>query len=100
MSRVNFASDQVGNLDQPGVQAIIQRLSALGSTLSPEALVDNCLDLLGPLEVLPETRNALLAKAGGKGDARWGSAAEKAEFTRRVAEMLQLIVATREYQFA
>ena len=95
VGRVNFAADQVGNLDQSGVQAIIQRLSARGSSLSPEALVDGCLDLIGPLEVLPETRSALVAKARGK-----GSAEDEADFARRVGEMLQLIVATREYQFA
>jgi hypothetical protein len=100
VSRVNFAADQVGNLNQPGIRAIIQRLSAGGSSLSPEALVDGCLDLIGLLEVLSTTRNALVAKASGKGDARWGTAEEKADFARRVEETLQLVVATREYQFA
>jgi uncharacterized protein (DUF1800 family) len=100
VSRVNFASEQVGNIDMTGVQDIIKRLSARESPLSPEELVDGCLDLIGPLEVAESTRNALVAKAQGGGVARWDTVEEKARFARRVGEMLQLIVATREFQFA
>jgi uncharacterized protein (DUF1800 family) len=100
VSRVNFAADQVGNLDQPGIRAIIRRLSARGDSMSPEALVDGCLDLIGPLELRPETRTALLAKVRKQGDAWWGTPRQQDEFARRVGEILQLIVATREYQFA
>ena len=42
---------------QPGIQAIINRLRARGD-LEPEELVDTCLDLLGPLEVQPDNRAA------------------------------------------
>jgi uncharacterized protein (DUF1800 family) len=100
VGRVNFASEQVGNVEQPGVQAIIRRLSAQGKSLSPQALVDGCLDLLGPVEVTRDTRRALVAHARQGGVARWGGAQEKEQFARRVAEMLQLIVSTREFQFA
>ncbi|HLF04456.1 MAG TPA: DUF1800 domain-containing protein [Dehalococcoidia bacterium] len=100
VGRVNFASEQVGNVAQPGVQAIIRRLSARGKSLSPQALVDGCLDLMGPVEVTPDTRRALDAHASQGGVARWGTAQEKEQFARRVAEMLQLIVSTREFQFA
>src|SRR5204863_737139 len=50
VERVNFAAEQVGNIDQPGVRKIIDRLRAQGD-LGPEAFVDGCLDLMGPLEV-------------------------------------------------
>ena len=100
VSRVNFAADQVGNLDHPGIQAIVQRLSSQGASMSPDELVDGCLDLMGPLEVLAETRNELLGKARRAGETRVGRPQENAEFARRVVETLQLIVATREFQFA
>jgi uncharacterized protein (DUF1800 family) len=100
VGRVNFASNMVGDVDQPGVRSIIQRLTAQRTSMSPEELVDGCLDLIGPLEVLAETRGALVASALRDGEARWGTAAEKTEFDSRAAEMLQLIVATREFQFA
>jgi uncharacterized protein (DUF1800 family) len=94
MSRINFAADMVGNVNLPGVRDIINRLKARG-TLSPEALVDACLELIGPLEVGAETRQELVEQAREGGDLHWN--AKNAE--QRVAEMLQLIVAMREYQF-
>ena len=48
MARINFVAEQVGNQSLPGVKAIINRLKAKG-TLSPEQLVESCLDLLGPV---------------------------------------------------
>jgi uncharacterized protein (DUF1800 family) len=100
VGRVNFASDQVGKVEQPGVQAIIRRLSAQAQAYSPQQLVDGCLDLLGPLEVTPETHRALVAHASQAGVAKCASAKDQEQFARRVAEMLQLIVSTREFQFA
>ena len=55
MSRINFVAEQVGNTSLPGVQAIVNRLKAKG-TLEPEQLVDQCLDLLGPVEVGDDTK--------------------------------------------
>ena len=48
VERINFASDLLGNTELPGVQAMIYRLKALGQELSPEALVDGCLDIGWP----------------------------------------------------
>jgi uncharacterized protein (DUF1800 family) len=100
VSRVNFASEQVGNLDLPGVQDIVNRLSARGTSLSPEELVDGCLDLIGPLAVTEQTRNILVEKAHRAGSADWDGPEGQAQFAHRVGQMLQLIVATREFQFA
>ncbi len=99
MSRINFAADMVGNTSLPGVQSIISRLRAQGD-LSPEALVDGCLDLLGPLEVEPETRQHLVQQAEEGGMLKWNPENGDGAPSQRVAQMLQLIVATREYQFA
>ncbi len=98
MSRVNFVADLVGNTNLPGVQSIINRLRGQGE-LSPEALVDGCLDLLGPLEVEPKTRQHLMEQAEEGGSLSWGAENGESASAQRVAEMLQLIVATREYQF-
>jgi Protein of unknown function (DUF1800) len=96
VERVNFASEQVGNASKPGIRALINRLRAMGP-LEPEALVEACLDLIGPVSVQPGVRLALLnhAQQGGVLDLDGDPAAE-----RRVTSLLQLIVATREYQFA
>ena len=97
--RVNFAVNQFNDLSAPGVQDIISRLSE-GGTLSPDQLVDRCLDLVGPLEVGEDTRTALSAYADSVGDVDLGSDEARTENAGKVARMLQLIVASREYQFA
>jgi uncharacterized protein (DUF1800 family) len=94
MSRVNFAAEMVGNVELPGVQDIIKRLKAQG-TLTPEAFVDACLDLLGPVDMGAESRHELVEQAREGGALNW----DAADAGQRVAEMLQLIVAMREYQF-
>ena len=98
--RVNFAVDQVGDVNKPGVRAIIDALSAEGESLTPEQLVDRTLDLAGPLTVREETRSGLLGHAEPGGELRFGTGPERAESEARIGRMLQLVVSTREYQFA
>jgi len=100
VGRVNFSADQVGDISQPGVRDIIDRLASQGTSMTPEELVDGCLEFIGPLEVEEKTRTSLLGKASAAGELRLDTESGKADFARRVAEMLQLIVATREFQFA
>ena len=96
VERINFTADQVGNVDLPGVRAIINRLGSEGTSMSPERLVDRCLDMLGAYELAEETRSKLVAHAQGRDELRTGTD----DFARRVGQILQLIVATQEYQFA
>ncbi|MCH7549062.1 MAG: DUF1800 family protein [Candidatus Krumholzibacteriota bacterium] len=63
MRRVNFAAELVGNVNKPGIQSMISRLKAQDAR-SPEQLVDGCLDLMGPMEVAPESRTELIGFAG------------------------------------
>jgi uncharacterized protein (DUF1800 family) len=94
VERVNFAAEQVGDTSKPGVQKIIGRMRAMGA-LSPEAFVDATLDFIGPLEVKDHTRDALVAHARKAGDLKFAAGDDS---DQRVAEMLQLVVATREFQ--
>ncbi|MXY78620.1 MAG: DUF1800 domain-containing protein [Chloroflexi bacterium] len=98
MERVNFAVEHVGDASAPGVRAIADRIAAQGP-MEPEALVDTLLDLAGTLEVGETTRTALVEAASsppasGNGNGANGDGAE------RIAELLRLVVATPEYQFA
>jgi hypothetical protein len=99
MARVNFVAEKVGDTSLPGVRAIIDRLKAHG-TLNPDQLVDGCLDLLGPFEVGADSKQQLLGQAKEWGQVAWDSDANAKIADQRVAEMLQLVTATREYQFA
>jgi len=97
MNRINFVVDMIGDVERPGVQAIIERLKVQGDG-SLERLVDACLDLMGPLEVDRDTREELVCHARESGAFR--SARGDASSTQRIVEILQLVVALREYQFA
>jgi uncharacterized protein (DUF1800 family) len=94
MSRINFTADMFGDVSRPGVQDIIARLKAKGN-MTPEQLVDACLDLMGPLEYGDDAKGELLEQANAGGDLDWSAA----DAEQRVAALLQLIVAMREYQF-
>jgi len=93
VERVNYAASQVGDITKPGVKKIIDRLHEQGE-LSPEAFVDGCLDLIGPLDVSERTNEALVGFARKGGNLNLDDENQK----QRVGEMLQLIVATREFQ--
>ncbi len=96
VERINFTADNVGNVNLPGVRSIINRLQSEGSTLSPERLVDGCLELLGAYELSEATHSELVSLARGDGEIH----TEAEDFSRRVTQMLQSIVATTEYLFA
>ncbi|MBM3140353.1 MAG: DUF1800 domain-containing protein [Chloroflexi bacterium] len=97
--RVNFAVEQVLDPGRPGVRAIARRLAEDGNPLSPEAFVDRCLDLAGPLAVGAATRTALLEHAAAEGELWFEGEAARSKGEARVARLLTLIVAAPEYQF-
>jgi hypothetical protein len=94
--RINFIADYVGDVSWPGIQDIVQKLAADGSTITPENLVDGCLRLLGHYELEPETHRMLVEHARKSGDLP----TTNREFTQHVSQMLQMIVATKEYLYA
>ena len=96
VERINFTADQMGNINLPGIRAIINRLGTEGPTLSPEGLVNGCLKLLGHYEIPEDTRSMLLTHLQQGGELRTGTD----DFAQRVGQTLQLIVATQEYLFA
>jgi hypothetical protein len=96
VQRINFIADRVGDLSYPGIQDIITKLASESPTLSPEALVDGCLRLLGHYELADETRRMLVDHARKSGELR----TDTAEFPEHVGQMLQMIVATKEYLYA
>ena len=95
VERINFAADQVGNTKLPGVRDIVNRLGSENIS-NPEALVDRCLDMVGGYQLASETRQQLVEHAQKGGAVNPGTE----EYSNRVGEILQLIVATQEYQFS
>ncbi len=100
VKRVNFVADRVNDVELPGVQSMIRRIAGSnGQSMSAEALVDHCLDLMGPIEVAESTKAELVTNVESEGAISWATDADYAKSSRRVGETLALIAATREYQF-
>ena len=100
MERVNSAALMLGDPAQPGVRNIIHRLREAQAVYDPEELVDACLSLCGALEVSNATRRELTAYAASQGELSFEAQFEANCAEQRVADLLQLIVSTREYQMA
>ena len=100
VERLNFASSQLGNSNYLGVRSIIQNVATNGgSSVSPEELVDRCLDELGMISVSDDTRDSLINYASADGDITANPTLD-AETSERVAQLLQMVAATHEFQRA
>ena len=97
--RINFAADRLSNIDMPGVQSIIGRIKERGN-ISPEDFVASCLDLIGPLDVSDQTHQELTSLAEQAGELQWDTEGSASTSAQRVGDMLALIAASTEYQFA
>ena len=92
VERINFASQQIGDVDKPGIRAIIGRISdEMSETTSAERLVDACLEEVGALAVEEDTRRTLVdfsaqGSTGGNTD------------RQHIADVLQMVAATQEFQ--
>ena len=101
VERINFATGHLGKIDAPGVRSMIRGVcSQAEGPISPEGLVDACLDQMGARTVSDDTRESLLAFASKRGDLEVAGREPDEEAQRRVAEMLQLVAATTEFQRA
>ena len=94
VERVNFASQQLGDASKPGVQGMIDRITAANSGgVSPEALVDACLEQIGAIAVSEDTRHELVNFASVVAS---GDSADRSQ----ISALLQMVAATHEFQRA
>ena len=101
VERINFASKYLGDINEPGVQNIIQRISSINTgELTPEELVDNCLDLIGPVTVTTSTRQDIVDHVGTTGSLKLRAGELSKHDQQRIAEVLKLIASSREFQLA
>ena len=98
--RVNFAVNEVDDVAKPGVERIVEAMASGGATLSPEEFIERALDLAGPLPVGEKTRGTLSRFATSGGTLDFSTEEQREQSVSRVIQMLQLIVASQEYQFA
>ena len=98
VERINFVSGLLGDPELPGVKYIIDRLKDGPAELSPQELVEGCLDLLGPLEMLGDTRAQLFELAEEDEPIEGSLERQDSRFANRVTGVLQMIGATAEFQ--
>ncbi len=97
VERINFASQQIGDADKPGILAMIGRISAeLSETTSPERLVDACLEEVGALEVDEDTRRVLVNFSAHGLPQKPGLDSNSGH--QHIADVLQMVAATQEFQ--
>ena len=99
VKRINFVVDRVSDTELPGVRDIVGRVASGDQAMTPAALVDRCLEFMGPVEVSEQTRQELVSHAEDEGPVSWATDEDYATSTQRVSDMLSLIAATTEYQF-
>jgi uncharacterized protein (DUF1800 family) len=98
VERINFASERVGDPSKPGIRRIIEAVVAR-SARTPEELVDQCIELVGPLAVKEGTYASLIRFVEQAGVPTFDGSDDVTD-ERRVVRLIQLIVSTREYQMA
>ena len=97
VERINFASQQIGDTEKPGIQAMIGRIGAgLSETTSAERLVDACLEEVGALSVKEDTRRVLVDFAAHGSAQKSGEGANTDR--QHIADVLQMVAATQEFQ--
>ncbi len=97
--RVNFAVNEVSDASKPGISETVDQIEA-DAPVSPDSLVDRCLELAGRLEVGEDTRAALRVHAESGGDLDFATDEGRERVEERVVSLMRLIVSTTEYQFA
>ena len=98
MKRTNFTAELMGDLTRPGVKNIMGRLKS--GEASPDAIVTACLNLMGPLDVEDDIKKELIEHAETFGPFDWDNDSDNENAAAVASEIIQLIVALREYQFA
>ena len=101
VERLNFAASQLADVNKPGVKAMIGKMMAdSGEVMSADRLVESCLDQMGAISVSQETRSVLTEFASRGGDLDLSTPEAQKQAEQRIAETLQLVAATHEFQRA
>lgn len=102
VERINFATKILNNADKVGVRDIIDRVKSksISKHMTSDELVDNCLEVLGPMQVSASTLNRLKKYASRRSgaDLSWETEGDSASFDESALSVIRLVVCTQEYQ--
>ena len=98
VERTNFVAQQLGDLNNKWGKTLVTKLSTYSDDpVSPEDLIDICLDEIGAVSVSDETRETLIDYASQNGRVSFKNGLGKESFSN-LSNILQLIATTYEYQ--
>ena len=102
VERVNFASRILKDPNKTGVRDLIERMKAKShaDSMNSDDLVDHCLDVLGPVDVMDSTSKGLKDYASKYGTLTWSDDESSAQFDKAAVSIIQLVVSGLEYQMA
>jgi len=90
IERINFASESLGNQENPGVSQLITCIeSSLDPDTHPKQIVDQCLRQMGALTLSEKAMEAMVDYAAGLSDLR-----------EQVSGIIRLVGSTKEFQMA
>ena len=99
VERLNFATEQFGDIEKSGVKEMVGRILAnRGGVVSPEQLVEGCLDQMGAMPVSHDTRAVLVEFASQEGDIQLDETGPDENAQQRVADLLRFTATTPEFQ--
>jgi len=100
VERVNFAGQIINDYNKPGIKSIIDRIieSYGDSPIPASEVVDLCINVLGPIDILTTTRTVLEDYANEHGDLDFSNQDNASRSSNVIVAMIQLIVSSQEYQ--
>ena len=97
--RVNFASQQLGDISKPGIKKIIENIiNNEGESISAQLCVDKCLEQLGSIETSQHTYKILVEFAQNNGISDINLVKDKENATKKISELMSVIGSVPEFQ--
>ena len=93
-------ADEVSNIEQPGVRAMVDNLMSRGDVLTPEKIVDGCVELLGYVFLKDENRQELIEQIRNSGEVSTRNPEDVMFAEKIILRTMSMVGSTREYQFA
>jgi len=101
VERMNFAAEELGNVTTPGSQDLLERVLAENSTeVTPERVIDICLDHVGALSIHKDTRSKLIEYANENGGVKVNANELSESAQQIISGIVKLIASTPEFQKA
>ena len=96
VERVNFASQQIGDSNKPGIRDMIERISSTPDNVaSPENLIRVCLEEMGVISVEDDTMKVLMDFVSQGHNHPLNA---KSDNRQQISEALQMVASTKEFQ--